>query len=331
MLEPLVYEYRGDLKDLTHFGYLCIVDEQSNVVYSVGDVNADVYYRSASKPIQALPALVRGLHKKYGLSDEEITIFAGSHAGEDFHIEALESILKKTGLTEEMLVMKPAAPANVACNEERILKGLPKRKLYHNCAGKHIALMLVQREITGSPEGYWKVESAADLEVRKVIEEMSECKISYIGIDGCGVPVFGVPIKNIAIASKNMACVDTVADAGLRQAVAEYVPCITKYPHMMRGNGFICTILNYDANIVAKGGAKGVYGFGLKKQRLGVSYKFTDGTEHCWPLIAHAVLKGLNCLTPEMEKWLEPLGIHTTTNDNDEVVGRHEVAFNVNI
>ena len=53
--EPLVYEYRADLLDLIHMGYICVVDEQGKVLYSVGDPNERVYYRSASKPIQALP------------------------------------------------------------------------------------------------------------------------------------------------------------------------------------------------------------------------------------------------------------------------------------
>ena len=145
---PLVREYRGDTLDLTHFGYLVIVDEHSKVLYSVGDPDDIVFYRSASKPIQALPVIARGLDKKYGITEEESVIFAGSHAGEPYHIAALESILAKTGLTEDMLVMKPAVPAYAPANEARIRAGIPPRKLFHNCAGKHCALMLLQRNCT---------------------------------------------------------------------------------------------------------------------------------------------------------------------------------------
>ena len=58
---PLVCEYRGDLLDLTHMGYVCVVDEHSNVVLHLGDPQAKVFYRSASKPIQALPTIARRL------------------------------------------------------------------------------------------------------------------------------------------------------------------------------------------------------------------------------------------------------------------------------
>ncbi len=129
----LVREYRSNLLDLTHYGYIAIVDEHGDLLWHAGDPEAPIYYRSASKPIQALPVIRRGLDKKYGLSDEETVIFAGSHAGEAYHIEALESILQKTGLREEMLVMKPTVPNYAPANEERIRRGLAPRKLYHNC------------------------------------------------------------------------------------------------------------------------------------------------------------------------------------------------------
>lgn len=58
--EPLVNEYRGDLLDLVHMGYVCVVDENSKVIASVGDADEMVFYRSASKPLQALPVIARG-------------------------------------------------------------------------------------------------------------------------------------------------------------------------------------------------------------------------------------------------------------------------------
>ena len=67
MYTPLVSEYRFDPSedpksatfDLMHHGYVCIVDENSNVLYSAGDCDDLVFYRSASKPIRS-----SGLRKK---------------------------------------------------------------------------------------------------------------------------------------------------------------------------------------------------------------------------------------------------------------------------
>lgn len=324
---PLAVEIRGNMTDLTHFGWLAVVDENSKVIYSVGDPDDLVFYRSASKPVQALPAIAHGLDRKYGLTEEESTIFAGSHAGEEFHVNALKSIFEKSGMQEDMLVMKPAVPAYTAANEARIRAGLPGRKFYHNCAGKHAALMLLQRELTGSVEGYWEMGAACQLEVQRTIEIMSETNRVELGIDGCGVPVFAVPIKGIACAFKNLAAPEKIADESLQQAAETFVPRIHKYPHMMRGTDYLCTDINRISNIVGKGGANGVYGFALKKEKIGVAFKIADGTEYLWGSIAVKVLKELGCLTEEAEKYLNPHRKEQIFNDNGTLVGRTEFCF----
>ena len=66
----LTEEFRGGLLDLTHYGYISIVDEKGKVIYSAGDPEAMVFYRSASKPAGA--ARYRASpRRKYGFTDEE--------------------------------------------------------------------------------------------------------------------------------------------------------------------------------------------------------------------------------------------------------------------
>lgn len=324
---PLIHEYRGEVHDLTHFGYICAVDENANVLFHAGDPDAVVYYRSASKPLQALPVIELELDRKYGLTEEESVIFSGSHAGEPFHIAALERILAKTGLREEDLCMNPAVPALAYANEDRIRRGLPPRKLYHNCSGKHLALMLLQRELGGEVRDYWKEDSLAQRRVRETIQALSETEDVKVGVDGCGVPVFACGMRHIAAAYKNLACPDRIAGASLRAAAERYVPLIHRYPLMMRGTGYLCSLINYDPNIVGKGGANGSYGFALKKERIGVSLKLADGTESGWPLLVLELLRRLDALSPETEERLMGLRPCTITNDCGMVVGRREPVF----
>ena len=324
---PLVHEYRGKTLDLVHYGHIAVVDEKSRLIYGAGNPRALVFYRSASKPIQALPVICHGLDSEYGLTDEETSIFAGSHAGEDFHIAALESILSKAGLSEDMFIMKPAAPSNSKADEERILRGLPKRKLYHNCSGKHAALMLLQRKLGGETEDYWKLDSPAQLEVIETIKTLSETDHVEIGVDGCGVPVFAVGLKHIAISFKNLVRPNAIRDEALGRAAERFIPRIHKYPLMIVGTGRVCSYMNYDPNIVAKGGANGVYGLALKNEGIGVAFKVTDGTETAWPLIIMYILQALGCLSPETEKRLEKLSPSIILNDNNTPVGRRETVF----
>ncbi len=325
----LVNEYRGDTLDLIRFGHLVIVNERGDAVFSLGEPDTPVFCRSASKPIQALPVIARGLDKRYGITDEESAIFAASHMGEEFHVRALESIFKKTGFAEDMLIMKPCAPASSAANEARLRANLPVRKFYHNCSGKHAALLIAQRALGGAPEDYWKLGSVVQVEVERTVKALSETDETAIGVDGCGVPVFAVPLKHIAIAYKNLACIDTIKDGALQEAAAAFIPRMHKYPHMISGTNKLCTILNSDENLVAKFGANGVYGLGLKKQRLGVAIKVLDGSIHALPLLLLEALKALNALAPETEERLLSLRPYVVLNDNDLEVGRSEAAFKI--
>lgn len=327
--ELLVEEYRGGLLDLTHYGYVVVVDENGKTLYSAGDENAVVYYRSASKPIQALPVIAHKLDEKYSLTEEETVLFAGSHLGEKFHVDALKSIMKKADLKEEDLIMNPAAPGLPSANEERIRLGLPKSKLYHNCSGKHAALMLIEREMGGDVKDYWKIGSLGENEVLRtmsVLSEYPEEKVT-IGVDGCGVPVFAYPLRNIAVAYKNLACIDTIKDEPIREAAEKFVPRIHKYPHMMRGTGYLCSLINHDPNIVAKGGSNSVYGIGLKKERIGIALKVKDGNEVIWPIIMREIFRQIGYYNEETDKMLLSQHSCVTLNDNGTPVGELKAVF----
>lgn len=329
MYTKLVSEYRFDpledpssaVFDLAHYGYICIVDENSRVFYQAGDCGDLVFYRSASKPIQALPIFKYGLHKVYGIENRESVVMSASHVGGSDHVAAVESILKKAGLTEDILCMHPTVPAEVTANEERIRKGIPPRKVYHNCSGKHAALLLIQKYLGGVLEDYWKVDTLVFGETAAVIKKMAETETVKIGVDGCGVPVFAVGMKNIAISYKNLACPDKIREEDLQRAVIENTANIMQYPDMIRGKGYLCSMMNEDPNIIAKGGANGVYGIGLKKQRLGIALKFVDGTESAWAFMIQEILRALGALTPEHEKRLAGLHPRYFVNDNNRIVG----------
>ena len=325
----LIEEYRGGLLENTHYGYICVVDKNSNVVWSAGDVNQKVFYRSASKPVQALPTIARELDKKYGLTDRECAIFAGSHAAQDVHVEALESIMRKTGIDEQDLIMNPAYPADVASNEARIAAGIPYRKVFHNCSGKHLSLMMLQRELTGSVKGYHEIESPAQqvvLETMAIASEVEKDSIG-IGIDGCGVPVFAVPLKNIAVAFKNLARPEMMPDEKLGAAAARFVPMVNANPVMLRGTNFLCGNINRDRNLIGKGGAMGVYGVALKEEGLGISLKLADGTESMWPFLLAGIFREIGYSKQETQDMLLGFNNGIIKNDNGIIVGEAKPVY----
>lgn len=328
-MSDLIHIYRNKTLEDIHPGRICVVNDKGTVIAHTGDCDAYTYYRSSSKPIQSLPVFKHELHLKYGLTTREMAILAGSHAGEPMHLEVILSLLKKTGFSEEDLIMLPAYPCYEPALTDMIREGLPKRKALHNCAGKHIAAMMLADYLGDDHRNYWKLESKAQQEILSVISELSECPTCDIktGVDGCGIIVFAVPMQCIAKSYMHLACPDTLEDAGTQQAIRTLTACMHEENLMIRGTGYLCSIFNEDENVVAKGGANGVYGFGLKKERIGVSLKMEDGTETVWPAVIAEILRQLDYKNRDTISKLDSLCPPYILNDNKENVGTIHPVF----
>lgn len=326
--EELFLEYRAQTLDNIHMGYLAMIDENDRLIFSVGDPNADVYLRSSAKPIQALPVLSRNLDTKFGLTPEESAIFSASHAAQPHHIAALESIYAKAGLKEDDLIVKPTVPGDQDARYAARAAGAPLRKFNHNCSGKHAGILMLQRELGGDLADYWKPESVAQQEILRVISLVSTEPVEriHIGVDGCGVPVFAMPIAKMALAFRNLVTPERIPDETIADAAVRYLPRLHAYPHMISGYGRICTLLNGDDNLIAKGGAAGVYGLALKREKIGIAFKMTSGESTIWPLVVHHVLKCLNGASQDTLTGLLKMMSYELTNDNDRTVGEFRLS-----
>lgn len=319
----LINEYRGGIRENEHDGRLCIVDDKGRVVYAGGDYQTLTYYRSATKPLQALPIIARSLEQRYGFSESETALLAGSHAGQPIHGEAILSMLEKAGFSEDDMIMQPAYPADTAEYLRMIKNDIPPRRALHNCAAKHVALMLLSRELSQDYHDYWKLESRAQQEVLSYISLFSGYPKEQIGTgtDGCGVPVFAVPMQNMALSFLKLACPDLIEDYSIRSAVATLTLAMNHNPQMIRGNGFLCSLINEDPNIVAKDGARGVYALGLREERLGIAFKIKDGTQDNLGVVLARILRELDYRNKQTIARIEALEPGILTNDNNCAVG----------
>ena len=210
----LAEQYRGGQVENIHFGHVCGVDERGNVIYAAGDPDWQAYLRSAAKPFQAIPAFAHGAPETFGLTGKEKTIMTASHRAEPYHVEALEAMMGKIGLSEELLICAHSLPLSPSARDEMIRRGRPKRRLYHNCSGKHLGI-LAYSKLRGYPlEGYGAPEHPAQQEVLRTIAYMADYPQHLIrgGIDGCGLPVHALPLQAIARMFLKLACPDLIAD-----------------------------------------------------------------------------------------------------------------------
>ncbi|WP_054949522.1 asparaginase [Numidum massiliense] len=327
--KPLVEAYRGGTLENVHHGVICGVSDRGEVIYSVGDENHLTFLRSAAKPLQAIPAITHGVDKKFALSAREAALFAASHRGETYHIEALDRMAQKMGIDEAELHCLPTYPLNDEPKAACIYNHLPKRRMYHNCSGKHLGMIGLCKLLGYSVDGYWEQEHPVQKKILQVLAAMADFPQQSIkqGIDGCGVPVFALPLKHLALAYMKMACPDLIADEAMRSAVQRIVSLMNDHPEMIASWGFTCTALLLDDNIVAKGGAQGVYCFGLKRERLSFALKVLDGSETVWPLILATMLEQIGYSNRETIDRLHELLPRDIRNDNGRIVGEYKAVF----
>ena len=91
----LVEVTRGPIVESMHYGVVAVSNVEGNLLAWAGNPGTVTYYRSSSKPIQALALVESGGADHFGLTDAEIAITCGSHGGEDIHVQAVMSILDK--------------------------------------------------------------------------------------------------------------------------------------------------------------------------------------------------------------------------------------------
>jgi L-asparaginase II len=151
--EPLVRVLRGGIEESVHVGALAVW-EDSRLVLTRGDVARVVYYRSASKPLQALELVLSGAADAFGLSPAEVALAAGSHNGDPRHVAAARSILAKAGVPETALRCggHRSTHADTAFAQRR--NGIPVTSILSNCSGKHAGMLAAAKHRGDAIDGY---------------------------------------------------------------------------------------------------------------------------------------------------------------------------------
>ncbi|WP_085522796.1 asparaginase [Tuberibacillus sp. Marseille-P3662] len=322
--QPITVEdYRGGTLENVHPSIVCAVNDQGKSIFKRGDVSHPTFYRSAMKPIQAIPAFRSGVIEDYGLSEREAALFTASHRGEVYHQEALASLIEKLGIDEEALICGEAYPLNRQPRHNCLWHQQPKRKLYHNCSGKHLGFLAASRAFDWGMDRYQDLNHPLQQEILRLVSELSETRVADIqsGKDGCGVPVHAVPLKNMALSYLKLACPDLIQDEATASAVGTIGRVMNGQPEIIASHQFICAALLHDDNIIAKGGAQGVYCFALRKERVSFALKVLSGSEEVWPLLVASLLEEIAYDNQATIDRLRSLRSPVIRNDSGEPVG----------
>jgi L-asparaginase II len=161
---------RGDVVEAVHRVHAATTDGES-----WGDPELTFFFRSASKPIQAIP-FVEGYDD---LDDDEIAIACASHRAEPAQLAAVRKVLARAGATADDL-------------ENGLQEGRPEGKLGHNCSGKHAGMLAACRAHGWPLHPYRDLAHPLQQRVAGLLDG------EHFAVDGCGVPTFSTSLAGAA-------------------------------------------------------------------------------------------------------------------------------------
>ena len=221
--------------------------------------------------------MLSGAADSLGLTDEELAVACASHNGEVPHLAAVHSILEKAGLSEEELQNGAHPPLYAPAAAELARSGEKPGVIHGNCSGKH-AGMLAVCIYEGWETGSYR---APDHPLQRWILEIVArfCGMERDGIllggDGCGVPVFGMPLKNVATGFARLATSENLAE-DLAESAGRVRRAMREHPYMVAGTDRFDTTIMRGTELVSKSGAEAVFCAG-SPEGWGLALKISDG------------------------------------------------------
>ena len=330
---PLGTVSRDGVIESTHLGDLVVADQTGKIVAGMGDPNRLAYYRSSSKPLQALTVVQSGAADKFALTDTELAICCASHHGCRIHVLTVRGILEKLGLDETALACGVHDPVDTEEHHRLIREGLRPSPLHNNCSGKHAGMLASALALEAPVAGYLALTHPVQQSIMRNLELATGVPQEQfrIGTDGCGAPTVAVPLQAMATSFARLANPENMA-GDFQVAARRLAAAMAIAPEMISSPGaFNSELLAAgEGRLVAKGGAEGLFCVGISDPRgLGLAVKEADGSGRALaPVVLH-LLKALGAVSAagleQLASFVEP----EVRNCHGAVVGSVEVVFDI--
>src|SRR5205085_1429947 len=92
-----VEQLRGGVVEAVHDVHAAVLDAGGRLVARAGDPDLVTFWRSAGKPIQALPLVEDGVADRFAFTSEELALVCASHSSEPGQVARVRELLGKIG------------------------------------------------------------------------------------------------------------------------------------------------------------------------------------------------------------------------------------------
>ena len=340
--EPLVEVRRGGITESRHRGHIVGVTPDGEIVALAGSPETVTFLRSSAKPHQAIPLIASGAADRYGFNEREIALACASHSGEKIHVDVARSMLSKIGLAPDALKCGVHEPFSIEATAELKANGEEPNALHNNCSGKHAGMLALALHLGAPIETYHQPDNPVQMAIGKVVSQFSGIAIEdmAVGVDGCGVPVFGITVKAMALMYARLVSPPADFDQDTTRACSRIVAAMMAYPELIGGTrDRLDTEMMQAAKglLVSKVGAEGVYTVGVLPspdwpKGLGLALKIEDGDDkRARPVVVIESLRQLGVLKDESLEAVARYAFFPVVNREGEVVGEVTAGFKLNI
>jgi L-asparaginase II len=337
--QAVIEVLRGSQVECIHEGAIAVVDAAGVLLASYGDPETVTFMRSSAKPFQALPLIERGGIENFSLTDEEIAVICSSHSGTDKHVAVINALQHKLGVNEHDLLCGTHLPMHTQTAHSLIKRNEEPTANRHNCSGKHTGMLAQALLRHVSYKNYTDLEHPVQQLILQTVAEMLDINPGNIdiGIDGCSVPTFALPLNKAAHGFARLADPSALS-AERANACRRIFKAMSSNAEMVAGPGRFDSNLMVIANgaIVAKAGAEGYQAIGLTpgtlgpgSQGVGIAFKIADGdpNSRAGPIVAMEVLYQLGALSHQQLVDLDSFHARRVTNFRKMEVGEIRPCF----
>ena len=259
-----------------------------------------------------------GAADRFSLTSKELALACASHKGEPEHVEAVNRWLARIGLDASFLECGAQLPRTAEAAAKAIRQNTKLTAAYHNCSGKHCGFLSASVAHGENSRGYIDPGHPAQRRVTKALSEMTGCDLRRVplGRDGCGIPVYYMPLRSLALGMARLADPSGLPEARA-EAAKRLLSAMAAEPFYVNGTrGFTTEVMQCAGeNVRVKGGAEGVYTAALPKMGLGIALKAEDGAARAAECAMAQILLQLGCFAATQQKQLQPfLGPVITTD-----------------
>lgn len=291
---------RAGLEESVHMGHVAVCDVDGRLVARAGDADRDVFIRSCAKPLQAAVSLT--VIGDEALPDREIAVMCASHNGEPVHLGAVRALLERAGLGPKALLTPPSYPID----DDEMARSQHRHPLFSDCSGKHAGMLLACVRAGWDTSTYPRRSHPLQRRVARAVERATGVDDLRVGVDGCGVPVHGVPLRAIATLYARLGVPERLGE--IEAGSSRAVEAMLAEPYLVGGrNRFDTTLMQTVPGLVAKEGAEALVCVSLPERAIGVALKVADaGFRAAGPAMVE-VLTQLDALDAEQRKALAGL------------------------